>query len=150
MRFDGNGIRDVSELKVLQYRKTNFSHKEIYGSSHNVASEKKLKLIEVATVGNNSLMFLAGNKDNIWPGNYHFYSVSNDLSNFCALCSILGYTPIDGVPKIGIASISLVVMATFILLHICGVVFALFCLAFNIINRKKRSEDISIKNICMT
>lgn len=69
---------------------------------------------------------------------------------FCALCSILGYTPIDGVPKIGIASISLAVTATFIVLHICGIVFALFCLAFNIINRKKRSEDTSIKNICMT
>ena len=151
MRFDGNGIRDVSELKVLQYRRTNFSPKELYSSSHNVTSERKLRLIEVATVRNNSLVFLAGNKDNIWPGNYYFDSVSNDImSNFCALCSILGYTPIDGVPKIGIASISLAVMATFILLHICGVVFALFCLLFNIINRKKRSEDISIKNICMT
>ena len=144
MRFDGNGIRDVSELKVLQYRYNvmNFSltlNEEVYNSSHNVASERKLRLIEVATVRNNSLVFLAGNKDNIWPGNYYFYSVM--MSNFCALCSILGYTPIDGVPKIGITSINLAVTTTFIPLHICGVVFALFCLAFNIINRKKRLKQ---------
>ena len=81
MRFDGNGIRDVSELKVLQYRRMpdvmNFSlilNEKVYSSSHNVASERKLRLIEVATVRNNSLMFLVGNKDNIWPGNYHFDS----------------------------------------------------------------------------
>ena len=54
------------------------------------------------------------------------------------LLSILGYTPIDGIPTTGIASISLSVVAIFILLHIGGVVFALFCLAFNIINRNKR------------
>ena len=129
----------------------NFSHtlnEEVYSSSHNVASKRKLRLIEVATVRNNSLVFLAGDKDNIWPGNYYFDSLFK--VKICALCSILGYTPIDGVPKIGIASISLAVTATFIVLHICGIVFALFCLAFNIINRKKRSEDTSIKNICMT
>ena len=129
MRFDGNGIWDVSELKVLQYRYNvmNFSltlNQEVYSSSHNVVSESKLRLIEVATVRNNSLVFLAGNKDNIWPDNYYFYSVM--MSNFCALCSILGYTPINGVSKIGIASISLAVTATFIPLHICGVVYLPF------------------------
>jgi hypothetical protein len=73
VRFDDSGIRDVAELKVLQYRRTNFTHtfnEEVYNSSHYLPLKRKLKLIEVATVRNNSLMFLAGDKDNniIWPG----------------------------------------------------------------------------------
>ena len=39
-------------------------------SSDNMASyNSKLRLVEVATVTNNSLVFLDGDKDNIWPGN---------------------------------------------------------------------------------
>ena len=55
------------------------------------------------------------------------------------ILSILGYAPIDGIPRTGIATISVAVTTTIILLHTGGIVFALFCLAFNIINRKKRS-----------
>ena len=63
------------------------------------------------------------------------------------LLCIIGHTPIDGIPGTDIASISVAIAAFFTLLHTAGVVFALFCLAFNIINRKKRSVANQIKNV---
>ena len=110
---------------------------EVNNSSHGI-SNRKLRLIEVATVRNNSIIFFTGDKDNIWPGSIILLSpcVWNDA--LYLIISMLGYTPIDGIPKTDIASISSAVTAIFILLHIGGIVFALFCLAFNIINRNKR------------
>ena len=143
MHFDDNGIRDVTELKILQYRRnymnsTRTFNEDIYNSSHGTLNSE-LRLIEVATVRNNSIIFLAGDKDNIWPGRYILRRVYLlGVTYQVYIISTLGYTPIDGIPKTGIASISLAVTAIFILLHIGGVVFALFCLAFNIINRNKR------------
>ena len=67
MHFDDNGIRVVAELKVLQYRRM---HMNSTHSSDNMTSyNSKLRLVEVATVTNNSLVFLDGDKASIWPGN---------------------------------------------------------------------------------
>ena len=74
MHFDGNGIRDVPELKVLQYRRTSVSSTHTFneqvhnGSSNTMMLNGKLRLIEVAAVRNNNIMFLVGDKDNVWPG----------------------------------------------------------------------------------
>ena len=72
MHFDDNGIRVVAELKVLQYRRM---HMNSTHSSDNMASyDSKLRLVEVATVTkNDSLIFLNGDKDNIWPGKQKLY-----------------------------------------------------------------------------
>ncbi len=84
MHFDDSGIRDVVELKVLQYRTTdtmNFTHtldEELNNSSY-MTLKRKLRLIEVATVRNNSLIFLAGDKDDIWPGTNNFDSIITHL-----------------------------------------------------------------------
>jgi hypothetical protein len=48
----------------------NFTHtlnEEVYNSSY-MPLKRKLRLIEVATIRNNSLVFLAGDRDDIWPG----------------------------------------------------------------------------------
>ena len=54
------------------------------------------------------------------------------------LLIFLGHIPHDGVPKSEPSTVSLPVTVTVILLNGGGIPFALFCLAFNIIYRKKK------------
>ena len=51
---------------------------------------------------------------------------------------ILGYTPIDGIPKSDIAQTSLSTVLAIIVLNITGLVFALVCLVFNTFFRHKK------------
>ena len=68
VRFDENGIRDVTELRVLQYRATHINGTPIHRDGN---LSQRLKLIDVAYVKRESIKgieFVAGNKDDIWPG----------------------------------------------------------------------------------
>ena len=67
VHFDENGIRYVTELRVLQYRTTHINGTPIHRDGN---LSQRLKLIEVAFVGreNESLEFAEGSKDDIWPG----------------------------------------------------------------------------------
>ena len=70
VHFDANGIRDVVELRVLQYR-TDYVNKTpilVDGRMKNA-----LMLIDVAylqTNYNDTLVFFDGDKHGIWPGMY--------------------------------------------------------------------------------
>lgn len=62
--FDDNGIRKVTELKVLQYRTTYINNTPILSEGLS-----NLVLVEVAVVENDdTLRFLEGTKRDIWPG----------------------------------------------------------------------------------
>ena len=111
---------------------------EIYINYSNVA----LRLVEVATVRNGSIVFLTGGKQSIWQGkNYEMAGIVYTLWSkvtFYIFNYFTGYTPIDGIPKKEIVSISLTVTTLFAILYIGGTAFALLCLIFNIANRKKK------------
>jgi hypothetical protein len=61
IHFDGNGVRDTPELRVLQYR-TDCIGTEV--------SCGRIKLVEVAHMndGGKGLHFKEGDSNNIWPG----------------------------------------------------------------------------------
>ena len=67
VHFDANGIRDVTELRVLQYRTDYVNKTPIFGDGR---TQNALMLIDVAYVGendNDSLVFFDGDKQRIWP-----------------------------------------------------------------------------------
>ena len=65
MEFDENGIRVVNQLKILQYRAAYINGTPIRGD---LSKDGTLMLIEVARLeDNNSLKFLEGSKQGIWP-----------------------------------------------------------------------------------
>ena len=49
-----------------------------------------------------------------------------------------GYVPIDGIPRIEIATISVPVAVIFIFIEVCGLVFTIVCILFNFIFRNKK------------
>ena len=63
IHFDGNGVRDTPELRVLQYR-ADCIGKEV--------SCGRIKLMEVALINEGGitkgLQFTEGDRNNIWPG----------------------------------------------------------------------------------
>ena len=61
VRFDENGVRDMTELRVLQYQ-TSCIRKE--------ASCGRIKLVELAYINEDGkgLEFKEGNRNDIWPG----------------------------------------------------------------------------------
>lgn len=70
MHFDANGIRDVAELRVLQYRRDYLNKTPIFGEGR---TQNSLVLIDVAYLGDNdndSLIFFDGDKHGIWPSMY--------------------------------------------------------------------------------
>lgn len=71
VHFDGNGIRDITELRVLQYRTTYINGTPISGEGGLITPNgTRLKLIDVAYMSkdNRSLEFLEGDRNSIWPG----------------------------------------------------------------------------------
>lgn len=50
----------------------------------------------------------------------------------------IGYTPYDGVPREEIVTLALPVTVILSILNICGIAYAVICLLFNVIFRKKR------------
>ena len=77
VQFDENGVREATELRVLQYRTDYINgtpmHESNNGVSFNATSdslERKLGLVEVAyVIGNNSDLEFPDNysKNDIWP-----------------------------------------------------------------------------------
>ena len=67
VHFDENGIRDVTELQVLQYRTTYANGTPI---SHEGDLSYRLRLIAVAYIreDSESLEFVGKDKNGIWPG----------------------------------------------------------------------------------
>ena len=64
VHFDENGIREATELNVLQYRRTYVNGTPILGEGQN-----NLMLVKVAYVGkDDNLQFVKGSKEDIWPG----------------------------------------------------------------------------------
>ena len=61
VHFDENGIRDMTELRVLQYRTSNIKKENL---------SDRLKLVEVAYVNEDckGLNFKEGDRNKIWPG----------------------------------------------------------------------------------
>lgn len=110
--FDDNGIRKVTELKVLQYRTTYINNTPILSEGLS-----NLVLVEVAVVENDdTLRFLEGTKRDIWPD----------------------WIPYDGTTRTQITVVALPVTIVFSIFNVLGIICALVCLAFNIIHRKKR------------
>ena len=71
VHFDANGIRDVVELRVLQYRTDYVNKTPILGDGR---MQSVLMLIDVAYLGkndNDSLVFFDGDKHGIWPSMYN-------------------------------------------------------------------------------
>ena len=65
MEFDENGIRVVNQLKLLQYRAAYINGTPVQSDQ---SKDHTLMLIEVARLeSNNSLKFLEGSKQGIWP-----------------------------------------------------------------------------------
>lgn len=65
MEFDENGIRVVNQLKLLQYRAVYINGTPIQGDQ---SKDHMLMLTDVARLeDNNSLKFLEGSKQGIWP-----------------------------------------------------------------------------------
>ena len=58
------------------------------------------------------------------------------------LNALVDYAPYDGTPRTRILTIALPITITLTFLNICGIIFALICLFFNILYRKKRSYSI--------
>ena len=70
VHFDANGIRDVIELRVLQYRRDYVNKTPILGDGR---KKNALILIDVAylqTNDNDSLVFFDGDRRGIWPSMY--------------------------------------------------------------------------------
>ena len=75
VQFDENGVREATELRVLQYRTDYINGTPIHelndGVSFNATSlERKLRLVEVAyVIGNKSALEFPSNysKNDIWP-----------------------------------------------------------------------------------
>ena len=67
VHFDENGIRDVTELQVLQYRTTYVNGTPI---SHEGDLSYRLRPIAVAYIrkDSESLEFVGKDKNGIWPG----------------------------------------------------------------------------------
>ena len=59
--------------------------------------------------------------------------------------NVLGYVPIDGIPRTEVATISVPVAIVFIFVEACGLVFAIVCLLFNFIFRNKRYFALSFE-----
>ena len=74
MHFDDNGIREATELRVLQYRTTYINGTSILSelddnTSSSTTLDQRLRLVDMAYIGEDgtSLEFVEGNR-NIWPG----------------------------------------------------------------------------------
>lgn len=82
VHFDHNGIRDVTELKVLQYRTAYLNGTPIYSEG---SMTNTLMAIEVAKLGEKDrLGFLDGNGKEIWPSSYNTIVTSIPASDcFC-------------------------------------------------------------------
>lgn len=64
VHFNKNGIREVTELNVLQYRRTYINGTPILGGG-----QSNLMLVKVAYVGGDeNLQFVEGSNGDIWPG----------------------------------------------------------------------------------
>ena len=131
---------------MLQFRAnyingTLFAVEDNENDSFSITLDKKLRQVEVAYISENgtNLTFINGN---IWP--------SEDTYNYSLLYTIIytmhvsiwhtGQTPYDGLPKKEIATIIVPVTVIFVLLDGCGILFALICLAFNILFRRKKYD----------
>jgi hypothetical protein len=73
VHFDNNGVRVMTELRMLQYRTTFINGTAILGdltSSTAATLDQKLRLIDIAYIEENetSLNFLDGSKNDVWPG----------------------------------------------------------------------------------
>ena len=68
MHFDGKGIRDVNEMKVLQYRTMYLNGTPItYDSKVDIT----LRAMEVAHLDDEDVLrFLVADKQRIWPSKY--------------------------------------------------------------------------------
>lgn len=65
MHFDENGIRDVTELKVLQYRTAYMNGTPVFAEG---SMKDSLTLIEVAYLRDeDNLIIFEGDKQRIWP-----------------------------------------------------------------------------------
>ena len=67
VHFDVNGIRDVTELRVLQYRMDYVNKTPIIGDGR---TQNALMLIDVAYLeenDNDGLVFFDADKQRIWP-----------------------------------------------------------------------------------
>ena len=62
----------------------------------------------------------------------------SDLLNI-VVHSLVDYIPYDGTPRKKITTIALPVTIILSFLNICGIIFGVICLLFNVIYRKKRS-----------
>ena len=73
VHFDANGIRDDTELRVLQYRTDYVNKSPIFRDGR---MQNTLMLINVAYIvdnDNDSLVFFDGDKQRIWPSMYMMY-----------------------------------------------------------------------------
>ena len=61
VHFDGNGVRDTPELRVLQYRADCFGKEVSCGRI-------KLEVVALINEGDKGLQFKDGDRNNIWPG----------------------------------------------------------------------------------
>ena len=96
-------------------------------------------LIDVAYLGksdNDSLVFFDGDKHGIWPSMIlNYVALFNYLWNMLTLTD---HVPYDGTPRTKITTIALPVTIVLTFLNIFGIFFAMICLFFNIIYRKRR------------
>ena len=63
---------------------------------------------------------------------------SGMVDNFFFFIPIKDYIPVDGIPRSEIVTVSIPVSVIFILLEVCGIIFAAVCLIFNISYRNKK------------
>lgn len=75
IHFDKNGIRNVTELRLLQYRTTFVNSTPIMSYSDH-SKPKQLRLVDIAVVRNKSIEFLTGDKKDIWPSKPKFTSTA--------------------------------------------------------------------------
>ena len=72
VHFDENGIRVMTELRVLQYRTTFINGTALLGdlASSTATLDQHLRLIDIAYIEENetSLKFLDGSKNDVWLG----------------------------------------------------------------------------------
>ena len=68
VHFNQNGIRDITELQVLQYRTTVINGSYIHDGEGGLSN--RLRLVPVAYLRENSerLEFVEEGKNSLWPG----------------------------------------------------------------------------------
>lgn len=134
MHFNANGIRDVADLRVLQYRRDYLNKTPTFGDRE---MQSALMLIDVAYLRENdsNLIFFDGDKDGIWPSMYVWCPLSKVNLH---LLILVGYIPYDGTARTKMTTIALPVTITLSIINAIGIIFAVICLLFNIIYRKRR------------